>query len=56
MPRAAPASTQPRSAVMGSRSTDLKAGFGGYEGRALKEGDRLPVACPGIPEGAATRG
>lgn len=42
--------------VMGSRSTDLKAGFGGYEGRALKEGDRLPVACPGIPEGAATRG
>ena len=30
-------------AVLGSRSTDLKAGFGGYEGRALKKGDRLPL-------------
>ncbi|MFC9711367.1 biotin-dependent carboxyltransferase family protein [Paenibacillus sp. NPDC056933] len=27
--------------IMGSRSTDLKTGFGGIEGRALKEGDRL---------------
>ncbi|CAN5706971.1 biotin-dependent carboxyltransferase family protein [soil metagenome] len=27
--------------VLGSRSTDLKAGFGGHEGRALKKGDRL---------------
>jgi len=29
--------------VMGSRSTDLKAGFGGHAGRALKKGDRLPL-------------
>lgn len=29
-------------AVMGSRSTSLKAGFGGLEGRALQPGDRLP--------------
>jgi len=28
-------------AILGSRSTDLKAGFGGYEGRALKAGDKL---------------
>lgn len=34
--------------VMGSRSTDLKAGFGGYAGRALREGDRLPVGQPGL--------
>jgi biotin-dependent carboxylase-like uncharacterized protein len=27
--------------LLGSRSTDLKAGFGGHEGRALKAGDRL---------------
>ncbi|CAM3664342.1 biotin-dependent carboxyltransferase family protein [Roseateles saccharophilus] len=30
-------------AVLGSRSTDLKAGFGGLEGRALRDGDRLPI-------------
>ncbi|MCZ4335685.1 biotin-dependent carboxyltransferase family protein [Aeromonas hydrophila] len=29
--------------VMGSRATDLKAGFGGLAGRALQLGDRLPV-------------
>lgn len=29
--------------VLGSRSTDLKAGFGGHQGRALRKGDRLPV-------------
>jgi len=27
--------------ILGSRSTDLKAGFGGHEGRALKAGDAL---------------
>jgi biotin-dependent carboxylase-like uncharacterized protein len=27
--------------VLGSRSTDLKAGFGGHRGRALKKGERL---------------
>jgi biotin-dependent carboxylase-like uncharacterized protein len=29
--------------VLGSRSTDLKAGFGGLEGRALRKGDRLAL-------------
>lgn len=33
--------------VMGSRSTDLRAGFGGWEGRRLAAGDRLPVGVPG---------
>ncbi|OGA88990.1 MAG: hypothetical protein A2Z90_14260 [Burkholderiales bacterium GWA2_64_37] len=28
-------------AVLGSRSTDLKAAFGGFEGRTLRKGDRL---------------
>jgi antagonist of KipI len=32
-------------AVLGSRSTCLPAGFGGLEGRALKAGDRLPLAA-----------
>ncbi|RZM04125.1 MAG: biotin-dependent carboxyltransferase family protein [Variovorax sp.] len=31
--------------VLGSRSTDLKAGFGGLQGRALKKGDRLPLGA-----------
>lgn len=30
-------------ALMGSRSTDLNAGFGGFQGRALQAGDRLPT-------------
>ncbi|QYY31723.1 biotin-dependent carboxyltransferase family protein [Cupriavidus pinatubonensis] len=34
--------------VMGSRSTDLKAGFGGFAGRALHDGDRLAAARPGL--------
>ncbi|ONN67477.1 biotin-dependent carboxyltransferase family protein [Herbaspirillum frisingense] len=29
--------------VLDSRSTDLKAGFGGHQGRALKRGDKLAV-------------
>lgn len=32
--------------MLGSRSTDLKAGFGGLEGRQLKEGDLLPAGKP----------
>jgi KipI family sensor histidine kinase inhibitor len=32
--------------VLGSRSTDSRAGFGGWQGRALKAGDRLPVGEP----------
>jgi antagonist of KipI len=29
--------------VLGSRSTDLRAGFGGFAGRALRDGDELPL-------------
>jgi biotin-dependent carboxylase-like uncharacterized protein len=38
--------------VMGARATDLRAGFGGWEGRALAAGDRLPLlgAAPAGPE------
>ena len=32
--------------VLGSRSTYLRAGFGGHEGRALRAGDALPVGIP----------
>jgi biotin-dependent carboxylase-like uncharacterized protein len=38
--------------VLGSASTDLRTGFGGLEGRALKAGDRLEV---GTPTGMAGR-
>lgn len=31
--------------VMGSRSTDLKSGLGGLEGRGLKRGDVLPIGA-----------
>jgi 5-oxoprolinase (ATP-hydrolysing) subunit C len=41
--------------LMGSRSTDLRGGFGGLEGRALRVGDRLPVAAAAIAEIAAPR-
>lgn len=33
---------------LGSRSTDLNAGFGAGPGRALKAGDRLPLGAPTI--------
>ncbi|MFC5473112.1 biotin-dependent carboxyltransferase family protein [Paraherbaspirillum soli] len=36
---------------LGSRATDLQAGFGGYAGRALLEGDRLAVGA--LPDPAA---
>ncbi|HKP05182.1 MAG TPA: biotin-dependent carboxyltransferase family protein [Chthoniobacterales bacterium] len=29
--------------ILGSRSTDLRGGFGGYEGRALRDGDELSL-------------
>lgn len=32
--------------ILGSRTTDLKAGFGGWQGRLLKDGDILPVGEP----------
>ncbi|MDM0032748.1 biotin-dependent carboxyltransferase family protein [Variovorax sp. J22P271] len=31
--------------ILGSRSTDLKAGFGGHLGRALKKGDKLALGA-----------
>jgi biotin-dependent carboxylase-like uncharacterized protein len=34
-------------AVMGSRSTNIGAGFGGFDGRTLRAGDRLPGCRPG---------
>ncbi|NBG87900.1 biotin-dependent carboxyltransferase family protein [Isachenkonia alkalipeptolytica] len=37
------------SKVMGSRSTYLRGGFGGFQGRALRKGDLMKI---GIPEGA----
>lgn len=40
--------------LLGSRSTDLKAGFGGLAGRALRDGDRLPSNPPAtLPARAA---
>lgn len=35
--------------VMGSRSTDLKSGFGGWEGRGLRRGDILPLGSQSSP-------
>jgi len=36
--------------VLGSRSTDLRASFGGFEGRSLRDGDVLPLdVWPGSP-------
>ncbi|RWB69929.1 biotin-dependent carboxyltransferase family protein [Mesorhizobium sp.] len=40
--------------VMGSRATDVKGGFGGFAGRGLSRGDRLPLIaaeCPLPPGG-----
>ncbi|MET3417743.1 biotin-dependent carboxylase-like uncharacterized protein [Variovorax paradoxus] len=34
--------------VLGSRSTDLKAGFGGHHGRALRKGDRLALGATAL--------
>lgn len=39
--------------VMGSRATDLRAGFGGFMGRALSAGDSLPV---GVTDGTPNAG
>lgn len=35
--------------VLGSCSTNLKCGIGGYAGRALRAGDVLPLQCPEAP-------
>ena len=39
--------------VLGSRSTDLRANFGGFEGRALRDGDRA-FACDRIASAVDT--
>ncbi len=36
---------------MGSYSTYMRSGLGGFEGRALKAGDRLPLALNAAPDG-----
>lgn len=36
--------------VLGSRSTNLESGFGGFEGRALRAGDELPVGDLPLPD------
>jgi len=35
--------------VLGSRSTYVPAGFGGYQGRLLRRGDEIPTGTPGAP-------
>jgi biotin-dependent carboxylase-like uncharacterized protein len=40
--------------VLGSRSTDLAAGFGGLGGRKLRDGDRLPIGQSVRRQGKAT--
>jgi KipI family sensor histidine kinase inhibitor len=44
--------------VLGSRSTDVPSGFGGFAGRALAAGDRLavsPATGGGLPAGPSSR-
>lgn len=43
----------PVAPVMGSRSTYLRAGFGGFEGRALRKGDLLPLAASAQAHGCS---
>ncbi|MGI8957386.1 MAG: biotin-dependent carboxyltransferase family protein [Chthoniobacterales bacterium] len=42
-------------AVLGSRSTDLRAHFGGHLGRALQDGDELSLGTAVAPAGEAAR-
>ena len=42
--------------VLGSRSTDLRANFGGFEGRALRDADVVPLGVSRRSEAAATAG
>ncbi|RQO52892.1 allophanate hydrolase [Variovorax sp. KBW07] len=41
--------------ILGSRSTDLKASFGGHEGRALRKGDRLALGTSRLDAAQRTR-
>lgn len=40
--------------VLGSFSTDLKAGFGGYCGRTLRKGDKVPYPKPNLQRSPAS--
>jgi antagonist of KipI len=40
--------------VLGSRSTDLRAKFGGFDGRTVRDGDIVPLGMPRRSETAAT--
>ena len=42
--------------VLGSRSTDLRANFGGFEGRILRDGDVIPLGIRRRSKTAATAG
>src|SRR5438034_5013458 len=42
--------------VLGSRSTDLRANFGGFEGRTLSDGDVIPLGICRRSKTAATAG
>jgi biotin-dependent carboxylase-like uncharacterized protein len=42
--------------VLGSRSTNVVVGLGGFKGRALKAGDGLPLGGPGVPSSVAIPG
>lgn len=41
--------------VLGSRATDLRGGFGGIDGRALRKGDRLSIGAHAAIDTAAPR-
>lgn len=41
--------------VLGSRSTDLRSGFGGLEGRTLRDGDQLSLGAPSATAAKITR-
>jgi antagonist of KipI len=41
--------------VLGSRATDLRGGFGGLEGRALRDGDELPLGLAAQPRQDSAR-
>ncbi len=41
--------------VLGSRSTDLRGAFGGFEGRPLRDGDQLPLGAPAGKSAAIAR-
>ncbi len=40
--------------VLGSRATDVRSGFGGFDGRTLRDGDALPLAPMNLPLKLAT--